>query len=378
MVEEHALPGLGTGPDPSPRRLSRTRGSLTRRSFLAASAVGALAGCASTDDALPELTGPARGVDAGAGADIFTPPPTVEHRDGMPYRAFGKTGEAVSILGVGGYHIGIQPTVRLSVTIIRSAIDAGINFLDNAWEYNKGASEERMGHALADGYRQKVFLMTKVCGRDATTAMKHLEDSLRRLKTDVIDLWQFHECNYDNDPAWIFAADGAVHAAIKARAQGKIRFIGFTGHKSPHIHREMLAQDFEWDALQCPLNVMDTHYRSFARTLLPITTERAIGVVGMKSLGGDGGIPRNGGVSVEECLRYAFSLRIPVCLSGMDTLERLEENVAIAKRFTPLGVEERAELLGRVHAVAGDGRLERFKSTQAFDSTVHRKQHGLG
>jgi predicted aldo/keto reductase-like oxidoreductase len=348
---------------------------LSRRRFIAGSTLGAvagaLAGCSGGALPAPEKSA----VDAEA--QIFSPPPTVEHRDGMPYRVFGKTGERVSILGVGGYHIGVQATPDESVAIIRTAIDSGINFLDNAWEYNGGTSEVRMGLALQDGYRQKAFLMTKVCGRDYKTAMKNLEESLRRLKTDVIDLWQFHECNYDNDAEWIFSKDGAVHAAIEAKKQGKVRYIGFTGHKSPHIHKKMLERDFDWDALQCPLNVMDAHYRSFAREVLPIAIQRGIGVVGMKPLGGDGGLPRKGGVTVEECLRYSLSLHIPVTLSGTQTLAEIKENIAIAKRFKPLTAEERDQILKRVHRLAGDGRLERFKSTQAFDSTVHREQHGF-
>ncbi len=350
---------------------SSSSSGLSRRGFLAASAItaaGTLAGCAGTGSG---ATARARS------ASIWETPETVEQRDGMPYRVFGATGERVSILGIGGYHIGVQPTVDEAVRIMRTAIDGGINFMDNAWEYNGGRSEEHMGAALADGYREKTFLMTKVCGRDAKTAMSNLEDSLRRLRTDVIDLWQFHECNYDNDPDWIFADDGAIHAAVKAKEQGKVRYIGFTGHKSPHIHLKMLAQDFEWDALQCPLNVMDGQYRSFARQVLPVAIARGLGVVGMKPLGGDGGIPRNGGVSVEECLRYSLSLNIPVTLSGMDTLAHLQENMAIVKRFTPLTVAERDALHARVRGVAGDGRLERFKSTNRFDSKTHRDQHGF-
>jgi predicted aldo/keto reductase-like oxidoreductase len=365
-----ATPGDATGTAAGPGG-----SELTRRGFLAATAAGALAGCSGEQVAEPPRDDARAAIEE---TDIFTPPPTVEHRDGMPYRVFGKTGEKVSILGVGGYHVGVQATPDDSVAIIRTAIDSGINFLDNAWEYHNGRSEERMGLALRGGYREKVFLMTKVCGRDARTAMSNLEESLRRLRTDVIDLWQFHECNYDNDPDWIFAADGAIHAAIKAREQQKVRFIGFTGHKSPHIHLKMLEQEFDWDALQCPLNVMDAHYRSFATQVLPVALARNLGIVGMKPLGGDGKIPGDGGVTVEECLRYSFSLHIPVCLSGMKTLQELRENIAVAKRFRPLAPEERLALLERVRLIAGDGRLERFKSTQVFDSDVHQKQHGFG
>lgn len=307
--------------------------------------------------------------------DIFDTPPILDKRNGMPYRAFGRTGDAVSILGVGGYHIGV-PDEADGIRLIRTAIDAGVSFMDNAWEYHDGESERRMGRALRDGYRERTFLMTKGCARTAKTAMEQLEDSLRRLQTDVIDLWQFHECNYDDDPELIFAADGAIHAAVRAKEQGKIRFIGFTGHKSPHIHLKMLAQDFEWDALQMPLNVCDAHYRSFTRTVLPVALERGIAVIAMKTQGG-GAIPQKAPVSPLECLRYAMSLNVPVCLSGMTSLDIATENIAFAKNFKPLPVSERDALLARVKPLAGAGVLERFKSTQRYDSGYHQKQHGF-
>lgn len=306
---------------------------------------------------------------------IFDTPPAVDSRNGMPYRAFGRTGEDVSILGVGGFHIGV-PEEAEGVRIIRSAIDAGVNFMDNAWEYHDGESERRMGRALRDGYRAKTFLMTKGCARDAKGAMEQLEDSLRHLQTDVIDLWQFHECNYDNDPDLIFAPDGAIHAAVKAKEQGKIRFIGFTGHKSPHIHLKMLAQDFARDALQMPLNVCDAHYRSFAREVLPVALERGIAVIAMKTQGG-GAIPANAPVTALDCLHYAMSLNVPVCLSGMANLDIANENIGFAKRFTPLSSTERNGLLERVKPLAGAGALERFKTTQRYDSGYHQKQHGF-
>ena len=307
--------------------------------------------------------------------DIFDTPPILENRNGMPYRAFGRTGDNVSILGVGGYHIGV-PEEADGVRLIRTAIDAGVSFMDNAWEYHDGESERRMGRALRDGYRDKTFLMTKGCARNAKAAMEQLEDSLRRLQTDVIDLWQFHECNYDDDPELIFAADGAIHAAVQAKEQGKIRFIGFTGHKSPHIHLKMLAHDFDWDALQMPLNVCDAHYRSFARTVLPVALERGIAVIAMKTQGG-GAIPQKAPVSALECLRYAMSLNVPVCLSGMASLNIVTENIAFAKNFKPLPVSERTALLARVKPFAGAGVLEHFKSTQRYDSGYHQKQHGF-
>jgi predicted aldo/keto reductase-like oxidoreductase len=348
---------------------------VSRRQFLHATTA---AGAAS----LPILAVPAVAAAAPAPAPEgelpLGAPETVERKNGIPYRAFGKTGLKVSILGIGGYHIGVPPSGEDATAIMRRAIDEGINFFDNAWEYHDGRSEVRMGNALQNGYREKVILMTKVCARDRDGAMKNLEDSLKRLRTDVIDLWQFHECNYDNDPDWIFRKDGAIHAAVKAKEQGKIRFIGFTGHKSPHIHLKMLAQDFPWDAAQMPLNVMDAHYRSFARQVVPILNQRGIGIVGMKPLGGNGGLPRSGGVTVEECFRYVWNLKIPVCLSGMDSEKVLLENIGHARAWKPEGADAIAGILAKTKEIAGDGRLERFKSTQDFDSTTHRKQHELG
>ena len=334
---------------------------VSRRGFLSGAAAAGLASGTGTASATQ--------------TDIFDTPPTVEHRNGMPYRAFGTTGDNVSILGIGGYHIGV-PEEADGVRLIRTAIDAGVSFMDNAWEYHDGESERRMGRALRDGYRKKTFLMTKGCARDAKAAMEQLEDSLRHLQTDVIDLWQFHECNYDNDPDLIFAAGGAIHAAVKAKEQGKIRFIGFTGHKSPHIHLKMLAQDFAWDALQMPLNVCDAHYRSFARTVLPVALERGIAVIAMKTQGG-GAIPQKAPVSALDCLHYAMGLNVPVCLSGMAELDIATENIAFAKNFKPLPVSERNALLARVKPLAGAGVLEHFKTTQRYDSGYHQKQHGF-
>jgi predicted aldo/keto reductase-like oxidoreductase len=338
--------------------------TLSRRSFLKrAGALGALVPARMEAPAPPPQT------------DVFATPPLVDRRNGIPYRAFGRSGEKVSILGVGGFHIGV-PEESEGIRIVRTALDEGVNFLDNAWEYNEGESERRMGKALRDGYREKAFLMTKGCARDSRGAMAQLEESLTRLGTDVIDLWQFHECNYDDDPDLLFAKDGAIHAAVKAKEQGKIRFIGFTGHKSPHIHLKMLAQGFDWDALQMPLNLCDAHYRSFTREVLPVALERRIAVVAMKTQGG-GMIPEKAGVTPHDCLRYSMSLNVPVCLSGMRRLEEVERNVALAKSFVPLPPEERNALLAKVLPFAGAGALERFKSTQRYDSTYHQQQHGF-
>ena len=296
---------------------------------------------------------------------------------GLPVRELGKTGLKVSIIGFGGGHF-VRPHLdeQMSVRLVHAAIDAGVTFMDNAWEYHDGESERRMGVALK-GRRHQVTLMTKVCGRDRATAEAHLHDSLRRLQTDVIDVWQFHEINYDNDPDWILRADGALEAALAARQAGKIRFIGFTGHKSPHILNDMLAQDFDWDTCQLPINVLDAHYRSFQRQVLPELDRRGIGVIGMKSLGGSGQLITELGLTAEECRRYALSLPISTLVCGIDSLEHLEQDVEIARTFTPMPEAQQQQLLASVYEEATDGRYEWFKSTQHYDSQIHRDQHGF-
>ena len=302
----------------------------------------------------------------------------LERNDGgVPVRELGKTGLKVSIVGFGGAHaarpgIDEQTTVRL----IQMAIDEGMTFMDNAWEYHDGEAERRMGLALK-GRRDKVTLMTKVCARDGKTAEAQLHESLRRLQTDVIDVWQFHEINYDNDSEWIFRSDGAIEAALAARQAGKVRFIGFTGHKSPHILEGMLAQDFDWDTCQMPINVLDAHYRSFQKEILPTLNSRNIGVIGMKSLGGRGQLVTELGLTAEQCRSFALSLPISTLVCGIESLENLQQDVAMARAFRPLSDEERQELLASVYEEATDGRHEYFKSTQFFDSQYHRDQHGF-
>ena len=229
---------------------------------------------------------------------------------------------------LGGYHSSVHPDESDSIRLIQRAIDEGITFLDNAWDYHNGGAEERMGKAISQGSRRdKVFLMTKCCGRTAKDAQSHLEDSLRRLRTDHLDLWQFHEIVYDNDPDWIFAKGGAIEYALKAKEQGKIRFLGFTGHKDPSIHLKMLDKPYPWATVQMPLNVMDSQYRSFQHKVLPVLNERGIGPIGMKSLGGTGKIVSEGVVSIEEALRYVFSLPIATLVSGIDSEKVLEQNL---------------------------------------------------
>jgi predicted aldo/keto reductase-like oxidoreductase len=312
---------------------------------------------------------------ATAGAQVVQ-----KNAGGIPLRTLGKTGEMVSLLCLGGHACTNlnKMTEAESLKLIQRAVDEGVTFMDNCWDYHDGGAEERMGKALAEGGRRdKTFLMTKVCGRTAKEAQSNLEDSLRRLKTDRIDLWQFHEMVYDNDPDWIFAPDGAIHAGIKALKDGKVRYLGFTGHKDPLIHMKMLEKPFDWAAVQMPLNVMDVHYRSFQRNVLPILLRRGIGVLAMKSLGGNGNIVTKAGVPVEDALRYVLSLPISTLVSGIDSEKVLDQNLKIVREFVPLTPDERARIEQSTYKVAGDGRYELFKSSKAFDGPVHRKQHGF-
>ena len=300
---------------------------------------------------------------------------------GLPLRTLGKTGAQVSLICLGGWHIGDVKDKKEAVKIMHAAIDEGVTFFDNAWDYHDGGSEEIMGEALGQGdKRKKVFLMTKNCARDAAGTRQHLEDSLKRLQTDVIDLWQFHEVNYDNDPEWI-VEKGALAEALKAQKAGKIRYLGFTGHKSPLIHKVMLDVH-AWDTVQMPINVCDSFYRSFEKDILPTLARQNIGAIGMKSLGG--GNQEKGGkfiadkvCTVEEAIRYALSQSISSLVVGIDSMKVLKQDIEIARNFKPLEGEELQTLLAKVKPVAGDGRHEQFKSTQVFDGPYHKKQHAL-
>jgi predicted aldo/keto reductase-like oxidoreductase len=297
---------------------------------------------------------------------------------GIPLRPLGRTGENVTMICLGGYHSGVHQDENDSIRLVQRAIDEGITFLDNAWDYHNGGAEERMGKAIAQaGRRDKVFLMTKCCGRTAKDAQTHLEDSLRRLRTDHLDLWQFHEIVYDNDPDWIFAAGGAIECALKAKEQGKIRYLGFTGHKDPSIHLKMLEKSYPWATVQMPLNVMDSQFRSFQHTVLPVLNQRGIAPIGMKSLGGTGKIISDGVVSIDEALRYVFSLPIATLVSGIDSEKVLEQNLKIVREFKPMTADEKAAVETKVRPYAGDGRFELFKSSKIYDSQYHRKQHGF-
>jgi predicted aldo/keto reductase-like oxidoreductase len=293
----------------------------------------------------------------------------------IPRRAFGRYADQVSILGIGGYHLGDVGTIK-AVRIIHAAIDAGINFLDNAWEYHDGDSEDRMGRAIADR-RDSVFLMTKVCthGRGAAVAMRQLEQSLRRLRTDHLDLWQIHECVYYNDPDRHFAKGGVVEALDRAKAQGKVRYVGFTGHKDPDIHLRMLGHDYPFDACQLPLNGFDATFRSFQSRVLPELAKRHIAAIGMKSLGGDGRVIRKKAARIEDALRYAMSLPVCTTVSGIDSMRVLRQNLKIASAFTPMSGDERRVYERSLEDAADDGRFELYKSTAMHEGEVGRKQH---
>jgi len=297
--------------------------------------------------------------------------------DSIPRKPLGKTGEHVSIIGVGGFHIGTIDTAENAIRLVHEAIEAGINFCDNAWEYNKGRSEDWMGRAL-QGRRDKVFLMTKVCthGRDKKVAMHQLEESLTRLRTDHLDLWQVHECVYYNDPERHFAPGGVIEALDEAKKQGKVRFVGFTGHKSPVIHLKMLSYKYPFDTVQMPLNCFDSTYKSFERQVLPVALERGMGVLGMKSLGGDAQPILHGAITAEEALRYAMSLPVATTISGIDNFDVLHQNLAIARGFKPFSESEMQALRDRCAPYAADGHLELYKSTKKYDADVGREQHG--
>src|ERR1035438_3801006 len=292
----------------------------------------------------------------------------------MLYRTLGRTGETVSARGMGGYHIGQHGlTEDESIRLVRSAIDRGITFMDNSWDYNEGQSEKIMGKALKDGYRQKVFLMTKIDGRTKEVAERQIETCLERLQTDHIDLVQHHEIIRFDDPDRIFAEGGANEAMLNAKKAGKIRYIGFTGHKDPHIHLYMLQvaaqHDFRFDTVQMPLNVMDAHFRSFAQLVLPELVKANIGVLGMKSMG-DGVILKSKAVTPMECLHYALNLPTSVVITGIDKPEILDQAFEAAKTFHPMNREQVAQLLAKTKDVALAGKYELFKTSSHFDSTA--------
>ena len=295
----------------------------------------------------------------------------------IPQRPLGATGVMVSALGLGGHHIGQMENQREAIRVIHAAIDAGVTFMDNAWEYHDGRSEEIMGKAIADR-RDRVFLMTKVCthGRDRREAMRQLEQSLRRLRTDYLDLWQVHECVYDDDPDHHFAVGGVLEALDRAREDGKVRFVGFTGHKHPLIHLDMLSRDYIFDTCQLPLNCFDASFRSFEQQVLPVLVSRGIAPLGMKSLSGDARQVKKKVITAEEGLRYAMSLPVATTISGMNSMTVLRRNIRIAAGFKAMTTRQMDALRKRVREVASDGRFELYKTTAMSEGAIGREQHG--
>jgi aryl-alcohol dehydrogenase-like predicted oxidoreductase len=339
-------------------------GRHSRRGFLqTAGAIGA--GVA--------LAGPLLGAEALQPLEL-----TNTGSDQIPRKPFGRTNERLSVIGVGGYSVGKAPSREEAIAIVREAVDAGVNFFDNAWEYNEGKSEDWVGQGL-EGRRDKVFLMTKVCthGRDKKVAMQQLEESLKRLRTDHLDLWQIHECVYDNDPERHFAKGGVVEALEEAKKAGKVRYVGFTGHKLPAIHLKMLSYGFPFDSVQMPLNAFDATFRSFQTHVLPEVLKRGIAALGMKSFGGNGQPITQGVVTPAEALRYAMSLPVSCTISGIDTLAVLRQNLAIARGFQPMSPEEMQALADRCRTAAGNGHLELYKSTMKYDGNLGRAMHGM-
>ena len=296
----------------------------------------------------------------------------VGSKGSIPYRSLGHTGERVSIIGIGGYHIGIQDDERESIRIIRTALDSGVNFLDNCWDYTDGQSEIRMGKALLDGYRHKAFLMTKIDGRTRKSAARQIDESLRRLQTDYVDLMQIHEIIRMDDPDRVFAPGGALEAMTEARQAGKVRYIGFTGHKSPEVHLKMLktadANGFRFDAVQMPLNVMDAHFESFEKQVLPVLVKEGIGILGMKPMGA-ALILQSELVTPQECLRYAMSLPVSVVITGCDSMQTLGQALDAARGFEPMEAREIEALLARTAQAARQGKYELYKTSGSFDST---------
>ena len=294
----------------------------------------------------------------------------------MIYRTLGRTGVKVSAIGLGGYHIG-NPSEAVGIKIVRTAIDRGINFMDNCWDYHDGESEVRMGKALRDGYRQKVFLMTKFDGRTGPATAKQIDESLKRLQTDAIDVMQFHENIRMEDPDRFFSPNGPLEALQAAKKAGKIKYIGFTGHKDPAVHLRMLEladqHQFHFDTAQMPINILDFSFRSFRHEVVPKLVERGIALLGMKPMA-SGNIPQQGLATGIECLHYALSQPTSVVINGCDSLERLDQAFEAAKGFKPLSPEQISALAARTKEAALSGTFEPFKTTAQFDSTARKPE----
>ena len=323
----------------------------------------------------------ARETGAGVGnqhAGDLPPPENLAASGEVPQRKFGRTELVVSAMALGGATIANAKTRSESIRIVQEAVDNGITFMDNAWDYHDGRSEKLMGEALR-GRRDQVFLMTKVCshGRDKKVALKQLEESLRRLKTDYLDLWQIHEVVYETDPDLHFAPGGAVEALVQAKKQGKVRFVGFTGHKSPALHKRMLAYDFPFDSVQMPLSGFDANFRSFECEILPLLLEKGIAPIGMKSLNGTADAVKKRVVTAEEAIRYAMSLPVTTTVSGMDSLKVLRKNLKIARNFVPMTKEEKDGFRKKCAVHATDGRFELYKVSLYFDGAEGREQHSF-
>jgi predicted aldo/keto reductase-like oxidoreductase len=296
-------------------------------------------------------------------------------------RPLGRTGVQVSALGLGGHHLGDAPTYADAERIVGEAIDGGITFFDNCWEYHNGRSEEWMGRALAaaKGRRDRIILMTKVCthGRDASLAWTMLDESLRRLQTDHLDVWQVHGMGFDNDPDLAYRQGGVLAALDRAKQAGKVRFVGFTGHKSPDVHFDMLSRGYAWDTCQFPLNPFDASYRSFQRLVLPECHRRGVAVLGMKPMTGRAGPIEKNVASPEEMLRYAMSLPVATTICGMESIAKLRANLKVAQTFKPMSAAEMKALENRCQPTAGDGRFELYKVSLAFDNPQAREAHGF-
>ena len=310
-------------------------------------------------------------------AQVNRPVAAAESNNGIPYRTLGRTREKVSLIGLGGYHLGRQADPQESIRIIRTGLDEGLNFLDNCWDYNGGESEVRMGMALRDGYRQKAFLMSKIDGRTKAAATIQINESLKRLQTDRIDLMQFHEVIRETDPERVFAEGGAMEAVLEAQKAGKIRYIGFTGHKSPDIHLKMLAtasqHKFKFDAVQMPLNVMDAHFESFEKKVLPVLLQSDIGVLGMKPMG-DHVILESKTATPVECLHYAMNLPTSVVITGCDSLPILQQALQAARTFQPMNSGKVSALLAKTAKAAEAGKFELYKTSHHFDGTFANPQ----
>ncbi|MCY7275526.1 MAG: aldo/keto reductase [Phormidesmis sp. CAN_BIN44] len=303
-----------------------------------------------------------------------TEPTQAQTKSGeMIYKTLGRTGEKVSAIGLGGFHIGKIKEEQDSIKLIRSALDRGINFMDNSWDYHNGRSERWMGQALKDGYRQKAFLMTKLDGRTKGAAMMQIDESLKALQTDYIDLLQHHEILRFEDPDRIFAPGGAMEAVVAAQKAGKVRYIGFTGHKNPLVHLQMLEvaaqNNFRFDTVQMPLNVMDAHFRSFEKQVLPVLVKNNIGVLGMKSMG-DHYILRSNTVSPIDCLHYSMNLPTSTVITGIDSMEILDQAFEAVRTFKPMSQTQVTALLTRTREAAAKGNYELYKTTSQFDSTA--------